>query len=592
MISKKPAKVISSDARVVNWIFDATKKYHGSISFVTMIVILNAGLALWNAKLLKDLIDAAVNKDNSALKTSGIILFLMTVAAIGCNLLARYLKERTAYKLAQHFQKRLFVTLLGKNYYSVSRKHSQEWMNRISEDSMTIADAIANIVPGVFGVVFHLIGTAYLLFITVPSLVGIIAIGAAFLIIINIALRNPLKNSQKAFRNAVGKRNIYLSEHLSKLMIVKAFNREEIAGDNSNEKFDDVTKKKTARLKILLMKDAIQNGSAKLASFLVVFYCATQILRGKISYGASVMLLRLLSQLRAPLTDVSAYISNIFDVFVAAERLMEAESYPDDPDVPVKSDDEIQEFYARKFKEIVFFDAGFSYLDELEKDPNIEPTIFSYVHITIPKASCIAFTGITGSGKSTIFKLLLSLYPLQEGTKTILCRDGSVVPLDASFRRLFAYVPQGNQLMSGTIRNMVTFGSCSKGNAGGTQISSSEREEPRIWQALEMACAKDFVEALPNGLDTEIGESGLGLSEGQLQRIAIARALYTKRPVILLDEATSALDEATEQRVLRNLKEMTDRTILAVTHRRATLSICDKEIHIDRNAVVSREVHH
>jgi ATP-binding cassette subfamily B protein len=153
--------------------------------------------------------------------------------------------------------------------------------------------------------------------------------------------------------------------------------------------------------------------------------------------------------------------------------------------------------------------------------------------------------------------------------------------LDSSFRRLFAYVPQGNQLMAGTIREMVTFGS-----------EPTKDMDERIWLVLEEACAKDFVEALPEGLDTVIKERGAGLSEGQLQRIAVARALYTRRPVLLLDEATSALDEKTEQELLLHLKEMTDRTILFVTHRLNALSICDKEIHINGNTVTVRDLNH
>ena len=184
----------------------------------------------------------------------------------------------------------------------------------------------------------------------------------------------------------------------------------------------------------------------------------------------------------------------------------------------------------------------------------------------------MAFTGMTGSGKSTLFKLLMSLYPLQEGEKLVAYLDGSQVPLDTSFRRLFAYVPQGNQLMAGTIREMVSFGEAVSDDAG-------------IWDALKTACAEDFVEALPQGLDTQIGEKGLGLSEGQLQRLAIARAIYTGRPVLLLDEATSSLDEATEKTLLENFKAMTNRTILIVTHRPAALSICDREVHINGNKV-------
>ena len=556
----------------IRWMLRTTKPFHGWVVFLSLLSVISAAVSLWNAVLLKDLIDIAGAGNKDALIRTAVILGLVSLLAVALSLTARYFRERINYRLIQSFQSNLFATLLKKDYYSVTRFHSQEWMNRLNSDSSTVSSAVCTMVPGVIGMLFHFVGAIYLLTKAAPSFLFYIILGAVALVGLNYALKKPLKQSWRIIRHSMGQKDIYISEHLSKYMIVKAFDREEITAKNSAEKFEDLYQKRMHRLKLLLLKDGIQNGSTKAASLAVLLYCAFNILRGEISYGTSVMLLRLLSQIRAPLTDMSTYISNIFDVSVAAERLMEAESFPDDPNQPVKSDEEIRSFYERDFKEIRFQDAGFSYLDELEADPNIRPTVFEHVDLNLPKKSLVAFTGMTGSGKSTLFKLLMSLYPLQEGEKVIACQDGSQLPLDASFRRLFAYVPQGNQLMAGTIREMVSFGEAVSDDAG-------------IWDALKTACAEDFVEALPQGLNTQIGEKGLGLSEGQLQRLAIARAVYTKRPILLLDEATSSLDEATEKALLENFKAMTDRTILIVTHRPAALSICDLEVHIDGNRV-------
>ncbi len=556
----------------IRWMLRTTKPFHGWVVFLSLLSVISAAVSLWNAVLLKDLIDIAGTGNKDALIRTAVMLGVISLLSVALSLTARYFRERISYRLIQRFQSNLFATLLKKDYYSVTRFHSQEWMNRLNLDSSTVSSAVCTMVPGVIGMLFHFIGALYLIAKSAPSFLLYITIGATALVGLNYALKKPLKQSWRIIRHSMGQKDIFISEHLSKYMIVKAFDREEITAKNSAEKFEDLYHKRMHRLRLLLFKDGIQNGSTKAASLAVLLYCAFNILRGEISYGTSVMLLRLLSQIRAPLTDMSTYISNIFDVSVAAERLMEAESFPDDPNQPVKSDEEIRSFYVEKFKEILFRDAGFSYLDELEADSHIRPTVFEDVNLSIPKKSLVAFTGMTGSGKSTLFKLLMSLYPLQEGEKLIVCQDGSQLPLDASFRRLFAYVPQGNQLMAGTIREMVSFGEAVSDDAG-------------IWDALKTACARDFVEALPQGLDTQIGEKGLGLSEGQLQRLAIARAVYTKRPILLLDEATSSLDEATERALLENFKAMTDRTILIVTHRPAALSICDREVYIDGNRV-------
>ena len=170
----------------------------------------------------------------------------------------------------------------------------------------------------------------------------------------------------------------------------------------------------------------------------------------------------------------------------------------------------------------------------------------------------------------------MSLYPLDGGTRDILLTDGTILPLTAEYRRLFAYVPQGNQLMTGTIREIVSF------------AEEGEADETRIREALRIACAEDFVEELEDGIDTRLGERGTGLSEGQMQRIAIARALYSQSPVLLLDEATSALDGATEEKLLFNLRNLTDKTVIIVTHREAALAICDRVMEFGENGVTEK----
>lgn len=191
-----------------------------------------------------------------------------------------------------------------------------------------------------------------------------------------------------------------------------------------------------------------------------------------------------------------------------------------------------------------------------------EKTI-SNVDFNVNKGDYIAFTGHSGCGKSTILKLLMSLYKCDSGNIMIHKNDNTAVPLTSEWHRLFAYVPQGNQLMSGTIREIISF-------------SDNKADEKRIETALKISCADEFVSELENGIETVLGERGTGLSEGQMQRIAIARAIYTDSPILLLDEATSSLDEQTEKQVLENIRNMTDKTVIIVTHRPAALGFCNK----------------
>ena len=192
----------------------------------------------------------------------------------------------------------------------------------------------------------------------------------------------------------------------------------------------------------------------------------------------------------------------------------------------------------------------------------------------IKKGEYIAVTGTSGCGKSTMLKILMGLYHSQSGKTEVFLENGDKIPLD-KLRRLFAYVPQGNYLMSGTIRDVVTFG--------------QKSNEEDVINAINLACG-EFVFKLPDGINTMLGEKGAGLSEGQMQRIAVARALYADRPVLILDEATSALDEKTEKQLLNNLKNLTDKSVFIVTHRPQVFSICKKQLLFTDNGIQIKEL--
>ena len=204
--------------------------------------------------------------------------------------------------------------------------------------------------------------------------------------------------------------------------------------------------------------------------------------------------------------------------------------------------------------------------------------MIEHLDLEIRKGEYVAFTGHSGCGKSTLLKLLMCLYPLDAGERYLkaLKPGGEAVeyPLTSAWRGLFAYVPQGNQLMSGTIREIITFGD-----------PEAMKQEERLEQALAVSCADEFVTTLEDGLDTRLGERGCGLSEGQMQRIAIARAIFSGRPVLILDESTSALDERTEEKLLTNLRRMTERTVLIITHRAAALQICDRQVDMTESSM-------
>lgn len=563
----------------IRWIFRVTKPWYGTILLLTLLSIVATLLSLWNAVCFRTMVDAAVAGDR-ALFLSYVALTLMIAAM---EILLSFLREsnsvRVYIRIRTALQERLFDTLLNKDFSHFSEKPIGDWISRVSADTDGIAMLAARVVPPTVGILVRLVGVTWLIFQVSPLFLPVMLLGFAFFIGLTILSREPMIERQRESRNAQGETRAYLTDALSQMLVLKAFSHEKQIERKGAALFETEYQKGVSRALITVYKTNAQSSGFKLGLLGIIMAGCFFLLDRRISYGTLMMCYRLLSQIRDPIISIGASLSNFYDNLVSAERLKEAESYPEDPACPVKSDAEIGDLYRDWFSEIVFRDVTFSYQDRDAGALYTAPKVFSHVDLRIPGQSIIAFTGMTGSGKSTIFKLLMSLYPLDSGTKRILFKDGTEAELDAAYRRLFAYVPQGNQLMAGSIREVVAFSE-----------KTEEQDEERIREALRIACALDFVERLPKGLNTQIREKGLGLSEGQVQRLAIARAVYTGRPILLLDEATSSLDEKTERDLLENLKTMTDRTILIVTHRPAALSMCDMEVRVNGGRFISSEL--
>ena len=286
-----------------------------------------------------------------------------------------------------------------------------------------------------------------------------------------------------------------------------------------------------------------------------VIWSSVTILFSTPDYGAILSSILLLMQLQSPLASFSAVPPAYYARLTSGERLAEIDEL-----VP----EEVLEFAPAQYdnlKKISFHDLEFSYGREV---------IFTDANAEIEKGKILCLTGPSGAGKSTIFKLLLNIFTPTKGDIAVEEENGEHI-LTSMDRNLFAYVPQGNFLFSGTIYENLAFFAPDK-----EAVDMPEK----IDAALKTACA-DFVFTLPQGLDTILTERGEGLSEGQLQRLAVARALLSDRPILLLDEATSALDTETERALLENIKRLQNRTCLIVTHRPAALAIADGILHVE-----------
>jgi len=272
------------------------------------------------------------------------------------------------------------------------------------------------------------------------------------------------------------------------------------------------------------------------------------------SFGSLMAVIQLVNQLQAPFVNLSGVLPKYVAMCASAERLMEIEEIQGDYHAPEEDADSL---YA-EMRELRAEGIRFSYDRE---------AILDGADFALPKGSFAVITGPSGIGKSTLLKLLLGIYQPDSGALLIQGAERRVT-VSRSTRRLFAYVPQGNLLLSGTLRENLT-------------IVNPDATEEAIADALYVSTMDEFAAGLPQGLDTVLGENGLGLSEGQAQRLAIARAIVSNAPILLLDECTSALDEATEAKVMMRIKALPDRTCIAVTHRPAAVSLCDWRLEVD-----------
>ena len=526
------------------------------------------------AFVLRRIINMAVDGVQGGFWASLALLVGILLGQIVLSAASRFLSEYTSAAVENRFKHRLFAALLTGNYASVTAVHSGEWMNRLTSDTTIIAGGVTQIVPGLIGMLVRLFGALAAILWLEPRFFWVLVPGGTAMLALTYGFRKILKRLHKNIQEADGILRVFLQERLESLLIVRTFAKEQQTAAQADNLMEQ---HKAARMKRSNFSNLCNIGFAGAmngAYLLGIGFCGYGILTGTMSYGNLMAIMQLVGQVQSPFANITGYLPRYYAMLASAERLMEAEAFAPDSEHPL-AEEKVLEFYRTKLTALRLEHASFTYQPPVraEEEQPPMPVVLKDIDLTIRKGEYIAFTGPSGCGKSTVLKLLMCLYPLDAGSRTLETISGTQ-PLTAAWRSLFAYVPQGNQLLSGTIRDIVSFGDPRKA-----------QDDAGILRALRIACAEDFVQKLEKGLDTMLGEHGQGLSEGQMQRIAIARAVFSEHPILMLDEATSALDEATAQQLLENLRRMTDKTVLMVTHRTDQTDFFDRELSFSKDGI-------
>lgn len=541
-----------NNKKTLKWIFARIRRYFPLVILTSAVAAAGALTSVGIALVTKRVFDVATGEITGSLFSAGFMLFAIIAAQVILSALQSFISAYANGKLIVSIRNYLFTTVCKKKYARLSEYHSGDLLNRFTSDTEVLVTSSVSIIPSVVSMATKIIAGIGTMIIMNPSLALIILIFGVSVPAVGRLINKRYKSLHKECQRTEGKARSFLQECFENIVVIKTFVSETPFIKRLDDYMDKNFRLKMKRTSISVMAHICLYSFFTLGYYAVLVWGAGGIAAGTLTYGTLMAFLQLISQLRAPLQNVSGIMPQYYSALASAERLMELENLPNER-APL-SDTEMENL-KKNFRTIEVNSVSFSYGGE---------QILNNCGFSAEKGHITAITGESGSGKSTLFKIMLGLYEPQSGNITV----NDKIEVNTSVRGLFSYVPQGNMVLSGTVRDNIT-------------LCNPEISEERLEKAARAAEIYDYISSLPDGFDTVLSERGAGLSEGQVQRISIARALLADAPVLLLDEATSALDEQTETKVLTNIKNMTGKTVLFITHRNTSLKVCDRIVRVE-----------
>lgn len=467
------------------------------------------------------------------------------------NISSVWIRNVLGVKAQNRMQQYMLDRILRSEWNGRERRHSGDVINRLESDVSNVVTFITETLPNTLSVVLLFFGAFAYLF-TLDRLLAVITVALLplFVVLSKVYVRR-MRHLTRQVRNSDSQVQSVLQETIQHRVLIKTLESDDAMVGKLESTQSQLRRNVIQRTRFSLLSNFILNFGFSLTYLLAFLWAAVRMSMHTLSFGGMTAYLQLVNRIQSPARNLSRIVPAFVSVFTAAERLMELEEPPleeqGDP-IVVKAPCGVK-----------LDDVSYGYNDG-------DGRVIDHLSFDFRPGTCTAILGETGAGKTTLIRLILALLRPQEGEISLYHADGDGQQLSPRMRCNFVYVPQGNTLMSGTIRDNLLMG-------------SPTATDDEMYDALHQACA-DFVSQLPDGLDTRCSESGAGLSEGQAQRIAIARALLRNRPVMLFDEATSALDIETERRLLANVLGSRQHTIIFITHRPAVVEYCDEVLRL------------
>ena len=542
------------------WLYSYAAKYKWLIVIYIVVGLFATGLALAASLVTKNLINEVLGGKISAAAVA--LYVFLGLSGIAVSALNRRLSAKISLRVNNEIRADVFGKFISTTWEEVSAFHSGDLLNRINGDVSTVADSVIGWIPSVTIKSAQFIGAIAIIcyYDAAMALLSLISIPAAALI--SSLLLRKMRSYGTKIREAGSELMSFFEESLQNIQTVKAFGLsqsldgrlaqlQKIYYDTSLE-YNALSVKVTSGMSVLGL----------FVSYLCMGWCIFRLFTGAIDIGTMVLFIQLSSYLSSSISSLISSVPTVISATVSAGRIISVLNLPREEEDESFAAREIADF--GEAPEIEFRDVSFGYKNGGK--------VFSEVNLTVAPGEFAAFVGPSGGGKTTLLRLLLGLVKPQSG-KATLSAKGKTTEISSATRRIFTYVPQEKAMFSGTVAEML-------------RLFSPEATDEEINAALKAACAYDFVAALPEGINTPLGERGAGFSEGQNQRLAIARAVLRKAPVLLLDEATSALDLETERRVLENITALCrGKTLIVMTHRESVLPLCDSVYRISGGKV-------
>lgn len=538
---------------IVKWLWVAWRGNRLQASFNASIGIFQVILSLLQVWAVQHAIDIASGVQPGSVKWAVVIMGAITLGGFALSIASVWVRNILGIRAQNQMQQRLLDRLLRTEWQGRERLHSGDVLNRLEGDVGNVISFLTETIPGTLSTLALFVGAFWYL-LSMDAVLALITVGIipVFVLVSRIYVQQ-MRHLTREVRTQDSRVQSVLQETLQHRMLIKTLESINTMVNRLEDTQSVLRQRVVRRTRFSVWSNLVLNVGFAFGYLVAFLWAALRLADHTLTFGGMTAFLQLVNRIQSPARSLTQLVPAFVSVLTAAERLMELEETPledqGDPQV-IKSPCGIR-----------FTNVKFSYPDAPTE------TVLEGLNCQFRPGTCTAILGETGAGKTTLVRIILGLLRPVEGKATIY-NDYKELPLSPRTRCNLVYVPQGNTLLSGTLRDNL-------------RLAKPQASEQEMLAALHQSCA-DFVKDLPQGLDTECGEVGTGLSEGQAQRIAIARALLRDRPIMLLDEATSALDPETERELLQRLLADKKRTVIFVTHRPAVIDFCDQTLRIEK----------